>query len=90
LISERSGDLSGIAFDVYGLGVMLSRAFADSASAAACMFAEALDLVAGAEGFGLSGRGGGARSGSELSHLGEKRRFVSFIIINQLREVITR
>jgi hypothetical protein len=56
------------------------------------MFAEALDLVAGAEGFGLSGRGGGARSGSELSHLGEKRRFVSFIIIIiiQLRGVTTR
>jgi hypothetical protein len=61
-----------MAFDVYGLGVMLSRAFADSASAAACIFADAFGLVAGAEGFGFSGSGGGARSGSELSHLGEK------------------
>lgn len=39
------------------------------ASAAAAITAEVLGFVAGLADPGLIGRGGGARSGSELSHL---------------------
>ena len=47
----------------------LSRAFAARASAAAVTVLEAFDLVTGLEVAGFKGNGGGARSGSELSHL---------------------
>ena len=47
----------------------LSRALADKASAAAAMFLEAFGFAAGLDEPGLRGSGGGARSGSELSHL---------------------
>ena len=47
----------------------LSRALAVKASAAAVMVAEVLGFVAGLKDPGFRGRGGGARSGSELSHL---------------------
>ena len=43
------------------------------------MFAEAFALVVGAGEPGFRGRGGGARSGSELSHLGLERNNFSFI-----------
>jgi hypothetical protein len=62
---------------------MLSRAFADSASAAAWICADAFGLVAGAEGLGFRGSGGGARSGSELSHLRENRR-VSVMVLSEV------
>lgn len=48
---------------------VLSRALAVSASAAAAIEAEVLALAAGLAEPGFNGRGGGARSGSELSHL---------------------
>ena len=47
----------------------LSRTFAVSASAAAAIVADALGFEAGLEEPGFNGNGGGARSGSELSHL---------------------
>lgn len=58
---------------------VLSRALAVSASAAAAIEAEALGLAAGLAEPGFNGRGGGARSGSELSHLRFPRIDVSFI-----------
>lgn len=48
---------------------MLSRAFAASASAAAATVFDVFGFVTGLEEPGFNGRGGGARSGSELSHL---------------------
>lgn len=67
LIRDFSGDpFNGIGFTVYELGAF-SRLFSANAAAAAWMFADALGRVAGLPGF--NGRGGGARSGSELSHL---------------------
>ena len=47
----------------------LSLAFAVNASAAAAIFFEAFGFAAGLDDPGFNGRGGGARSGSELSHL---------------------
>lgn len=47
----------------------LSRARAVRASAAAATVAEVLGFVAGLDEPGFKGNGGGARSGSELSHL---------------------
>ena len=47
----------------------LSLAFEANASAAAAMLEDVFGLVAGLEDPGFNGRGGGARSGSELSHL---------------------
>lgn len=73
LIRDFSGDpFNGIGFTVYELDVLFSRLFSANAAAAAWMFADTLGRVAGLPGF--NGRGGGARSGSELSHL----RFESF------------
>ena len=57
----------------------LSRALAAKASAAAAIVLDVLGFVAGLEEPGFKGRGGGARSGSELSHLDLKSRIVSFI-----------
>ena len=68
LISDRSGDFCGIGLVVYELG-MLSRAFSSKAFAAAAMWAEVFGRVVRFGDPGFSGRGGGARSGSELSHL---------------------
>lgn len=58
---------------------MLSRALAVKASAAAAIDAEVLGLAAGLADPGFNGRGGGARSGSELSHLRVPRIDVSFL-----------
>ena len=61
---------------------MLSRAFAAKASAAAATVADVLGFVSGLPAVaGLRGRGGGARSGSELSHLIVERNEVSFIVL---------
>ena len=58
---------------------MLSRTFDVKASTAAAMLAEVLGLEAGLDVLGFNGNGGGARSGSELSHLRFPRINVSFI-----------
>ena len=68
LTSDRSGDVSARfvgEFVIYPF----SRAFSVSAACADCMALEVLgrDVTVGEEGF--IGSGGGARSGSELSHL---------------------
>ena len=68
-------------FVTYALGPALSRAFSDSAAAAAAMVADVdcgLARVGDPGPPGFIGKGGGARSGSELSHLAN-RRFVSGI-----------
>lgn len=75
LISDLSGDLLGSGLVVYAL----SRALAVKASAAAATVAEVLGFVAGLDEPGFSGNGGGARSGSELSHLYFPRKDLSFI-----------
>lgn len=49
------------------------------ASAAAVMVADVLGFVAGLAEPGFRGKGGGARSGSELSHLCFPKNDVSFI-----------
>lgn len=56
----------------------LSLAFAVNASAAAAMALEVFGFAAGLEDPGFSGRGGGARSGSELSHLDFRLVFSMF------------
>ena len=59
-------------FVVYMLGTF-SRAFAVISAAASSILAEVLGRVAGLDDVpGFSGRGGGALSGSELSHLVDK------------------
>ena len=68
LISDRSGDVSARfvgEFVIYPF----SRAFSVNAACADCIALEVLgrDVTVGEEGF--IGNGGGARSGSELSHL---------------------
>ena len=69
LIRLFSGEALGIALVVYELGA-LSRALAVISAAASSIRAEVLGLVAGLDEVpGFSGSGGGARSGSELSHL---------------------
>lgn len=70
-MSDRSGDFD-IALVVYELAGRLSRAFSSSALAACMMAADVLGRVVMFGEPGFSGNGGGARSGSELSHL--KRR----------------
>lgn len=47
----------------------LSLAFAVNASAAAAIVLEVFGFATGLDDPGFNGRGGGARSGSELSHL---------------------
>jgi hypothetical protein len=79
LTSDRSGERFGIGFVVYGDGAALSLAFAASASAAAAMCEEVFGLTVGAEGCGFGGNGGGARSGSELSHL--RNSLVASVIV---------
>lgn len=82
LVGDLSGDLSCMALMVYGLMPELSRALSASACAAAATCADVFGRVG--ERFGLagfSGRGGGARSGSELSHLCLPSRLVSDFFI---------
>lgn len=69
LISERSGDLEGMGLVVYALAGKLSRAFSSSAFAACIMAADVFGRVVRFGEPGFNGSGGGARSGSELSHL---------------------
>lgn len=72
LINDRSGDRSGfcsIGLVVYELVGKLSRAFSSSALAALAMAAEVFGRVVRLGEPGFNGSGGGARSGSELSHL---------------------
>ncbi len=57
----------------------LSRALWTKASAAAAIVPEVFDFVAGLDDPGLSGNGGGARSGSELSHLRLPKYGISLI-----------
>lgn len=69
LISDLSGEDAGVSrFDVYEESGALSRARSTICLAAAAIPADVLALV-GLWAPGLSGSGGGARSGSELSHL---------------------
>lgn len=68
---DFSGDLRGSGLIVY----VLSLAFAANASAAAATFFEVFGFVVGLATLGFNGRGGGARSGSELSHLQLVRKF---------------
>lgn len=56
-------------FEVYEDRGALSRAFSTICLAAAAIPADVFALVVGVPFVGLSGNGGGARSGSELSHL---------------------
>jgi hypothetical protein len=68
-MSDRSGDLCGIGLVVYELAGKLSRAFSSSAFAAFAIAVEVPGRVVMLGEPGFSGSGGGARSGSELSHL---------------------
>lgn len=75
LTNDRSGDLEGIGLVVYEPPGMLSRAFSSNALAAFWMSSDVFGRVVmlGEPGTpGFRGSGGGARSGSELSHLREK------------------
>ena len=74
LINDFSGDRFGGGLVVYAL----SRARAVRASAAAATVAEVLGFVAGLDEPGFKGNGGGARSGSELSHLKFQKNDFSF------------
>lgn len=69
-MSDFSGDagFGGMGFVVYG-AVPLSRLFSWKFAATAWTLGDTLDFVAGLVVPGLIGSGGGARSGSELSHL---------------------
>jgi hypothetical protein len=69
LTKDLSGDFSGIRLVVYELAGALSRAFSSSALAVAAIAADTLGRVVGLGEPGFMGSGGGARSGSELSHL---------------------
>jgi hypothetical protein len=73
LISDFSGDLwaSGMGLTVYELAgaAALSRAFSSSALAACMMRADVFGRNVRFGEPGFKGSGGGARSGSELSHL---------------------
>lgn len=63
-----SGEAGGGGLQVYPLGAF-SRALAVIKAAASSIRADVFGLVMGLLAPGLSGRGGGALSGSELSHL---------------------
>ena len=75
---ERSEDLGGMGLVVYELAGRLSRAFSSSALAARMMAADVFGRVVSVGEPGFKGRGGGARSGSALSHL---RRCVSRMLV---------
>lgn len=71
-MSDFSGDESRLLdreLVVYGLMPAFSRAFSVKAAAAAATVDEVFGRVAGLDVVGFNGRGGGALSGSELSHL---------------------
>ena len=68
-MSERSDWRSVMGFVAYGAGAAASRALSARAWAAAATTDEVFERTTGAEGFGFGGSGGGALSGSELSHL---------------------
>jgi hypothetical protein len=69
-MSDRSGEGCGESlFDVYEDIGWLSRALSTINLAAAAIPADVFAFVVGLADPGLSGSGGGARSGSELSHL---------------------
>ena len=78
LINDLSGDLLGDG----GVAKTLSRVLATKASATAATFADVFGLVTGLEVPGLRGKGGGARSGSELSHL-RRRDTISCSILER-------
>jgi hypothetical protein len=65
---------------VYELAGMLSRAFSSSAFAALAIAAEVFGRVVRLGEPGFKGNGGGARSGSELSHLQDRISDVSDMI----------
>ncbi|KAE8153263.1 hypothetical protein BDV25DRAFT_149745 [Aspergillus avenaceus] len=70
LIRDFSGEgLGGIGLVVYGLGA-LSLIFSVKLAAMAWIPGETFPFVAGLVELGFNGSGGGARSGSELSHMG--------------------
>jgi len=68
-MSDRSGDLCGMGLVVYELAGKLSRAFSSNAFAAFAIAVDVPGRVVKLGEPGFSGSGGGARSGSELSHL---------------------
>lgn len=70
MINDFSGDFGGGGLVMYAL----SRALEVNASAAAAILADVFGLVAGLDDPGFNGSGGGARSGSELSHIGTEER----------------
>jgi hypothetical protein len=72
LIRDRSGDFCGMGLVVYELAGKLSRAFSSSAFAACMMSADVFGRVVRFGEPGFKGSGGGARSGSELSHLNRR------------------
>lgn len=69
LINDRSGDFRGIGLVVYELAGKLSRALSSKALAACMMAADVFGRVVRFGEPGFNGSGGGARSGSALSHL---------------------
>jgi hypothetical protein len=75
---DFSGDLGVIGFVVYGLGEF-SRNFSVKFAATAWIPGETFDFVRGLVEPGFNGSGGGARSGSELSHLCFNNLRVSFL-----------
>ena len=86
MINDRSGDFCGIGLVVYELAGALSRAFSSSALAVAAMTADVFGLVERFGEPGFRGSGGGARSGSELSHLRARRRLISGISHDSMKE----
>lgn len=66
---------------VYELIDMLSRAFSSNALAACAIADEVPARVVRTGEPGFSGRGGGARSGSELSHLVRRNRVSNGILV---------
>ena len=73
MIRDFSGDLFGDG----GVAKMLSRVLATKDSAIEATAGEVFGFVAGPERLGFNGSGGGARSGSELSHLRSKTRLAA-------------
>lgn len=82
LIRERSGDLCGMGLVVYELAGKLSRAFSSSALAACMMSADVFGRVVRFGEPGFNGSGGGARSGSELSHLNRRVNSMSDVCLH--------
>ena len=69
LINDRSGDPCGVWLEVYEDKGALLRAFSTISLAAAAIPADVFAFSVGLPAPGGIGSGGGARSGSELSHL---------------------